>query len=161
EFLFLFTIGWGLGLAALFKQAGLSLEIGSLIAGVMLAPLPYAQVAASRLKPLRVFYIVLFFIAIRSYLQVVNILTTVLVALLFSFLILVGNPLIVLAIMGISGYTKKTSFKTAVNSAQISEFSLIIILLAEEYGRVNEGVVSLVTLIGIITIGVSTYMITY
>lgn len=161
EFLFLFTIGWGLGLAALFKQLGFSLEIGSLIAGVMLAPLPYAQEAASRLKPLRDFFIVLFFISIGSHLQVTNILTVLPMAIIFSFLTLVGNPLIVMTIMGISGYTKKTSFKTAMTGAQISEFSLILILLAQEQGKVNSAVVSLVTLIGLITIGISTYMITY
>jgi Kef-type K+ transport system membrane component KefB len=161
EFLFLFTIGWGLGLAALFRQAGFSFEIGSLIAGVMLAPLPYAQEAASRLKPLRDFFIVLFFISIGSHLIFSSILTTLPQAAIFSLLILVGNPIVVMTIMGLSGYTKKTSFKTALAGAQISEFSLILILLAQEQGRVNANVVSLVTLVALITIGISTYMITY
>ena len=161
EFLFLFAIGWGLGLAALFRQAGFSLEIGSLVAGVMLAPLPYAQEAASRLKPLRDFFIVLFFIALGSHLSVDHIVTALPEALIFSAAVLVGNPLIVMTIMGFSGYTKKTSFKTAMTGAQISEFGLIIILLAQKQGQINDSVVSLVTLVGLITIGISTYMITY
>ena len=161
EFLFLFAIGWGLGLAALFRQAGFSLEIGSLIAGVMLAPLPYAQEAASRLKPLRDFFIVLFFIALGSHLTVDHIVSVLPEAIVFSLAVLVGNPLIVMTIMGLSGYTKKTSFKTAMTGAQISEFGLIIVLLAQEQGQINATVVSLVTLTGLITIGISTYMITY
>ncbi len=127
----------------------------------MLAPLPYAQEAAARLKPLRDFFIVLFFIAIGSHLEVGNILTILPEAIIFSFVVLVGNPLVVMTIMGLSGYTKKTSFKTAMTGAQISEFSLILILLAQEQGQVNASVVSLVTLIGLITIGISTYMIIY
>ncbi len=161
EFLFLFTIGWGLGLAALFKQAGFSLEIGSLVAGVMLASMPYAQEAASRLKPLRDFFIVLFFIALGSHLTVEHIVLVLPEALIFSLAVLIGNPLIVMTIMGLSGYTKKTSFKTALTGAQISEFGLIIILLAQQQGQVGSTVVSLVTLVSLITIGISTYMITY
>ena len=161
EFLFLFAIGWGLGLAALFREAGFSLEIGSLIAGVMLAPLPYAQEAASRLKPLRDFFIVLFFISLGSYLSLDNIVSILPEAAVFSLAVLIGNPLIVMTIMGLSGYTKKTSFKTAMTGAQISEFGLIIVLLAQAQGQISSNVVSLVTLIGLITIGVSTYMITY
>ena len=161
EFLFLFAIGWGLGIAALFKYAGFSLEVGALIAGVILAPLPYAQEAASRLKPLRDFFIVLFFVAIGSHLHVASVLPILPKALFFSVLVMFGNPLIVMTIMGLSGYTKKTSFKTAMTGSQVSEFSLILLLLAEKLGHVDDGVVTLVTVIGLVTIGFSTYMITY
>ncbi len=161
EFLFLFAIGWGLGIAALFKYAGFSLEVGALIAGVILAPLPYAQEAASRLKPLRDFFIVLFFVAIGSHLHVASVLPILPKALFFSAIVMFGNPLIVMTIMGLSGYTKKTSFKTAMTGSQVSEFSLILLLLAEKLGHVDDGVVTLVTVIGLVTIGFSTYMITY
>lgn len=161
EFLFLFAIGWGLGIAALFKQAGLSLEVGALIAGVTLAPLPYAQEAAARLKPLRDFFIVLFFVSIGSHLHVADVMTVLPQAIGLSCLVLFGNPLIVMTIMGLSGYTKKTSFKTAMTGSQVSEFSLILLLLASGLGQVSDSVVTLVTVIGLITIAVSTYLITY
>jgi Kef-type K+ transport system membrane component KefB len=161
EFLFLFAIGWGLGIAALFKQAGFSLEVGALIAGVMLAPLPYAQEAASRLKPLRDFFIVLFFVSIGSHLHVSEVAAVLPKAIGLSCIVLFGNPLIVMTIMGLSGYTKKTSFKTAMTGSQVSEFSLILLLLASSLGQVTDSVVTLVTVIGLITIAVSTYLITY
>lgn len=161
EFLFLFAIGWGLGIAALFKQVGFSLEVGALLAGVILAPLPFAQEAASRLKPLRDFFIVLFFVSIGSHLHVANVREVLPQAIFFSSLVLFGNPLIVMTIMGLSGYTKKTSFKTAMTGSQVSEFSLILLLLANGLGQVTENVVTLVTVIGLITIAISTYMITY
>lgn len=161
EFLFLFAIGWGLGIAALFSRAGFSLEIGALLAGVTLASQPFAQEVSSRLKPLRDFFIVLFFIYLGSHLVLNDVVHVLPVALLFSVLVLVGNPLIVMTIMGISGYTKKTSFKTGITGAQISEFSFILLLLANSTGRINNEVLSLVTVVALITIAVSTYVILY
>jgi Kef-type K+ transport system membrane component KefB/Trk K+ transport system NAD-binding subunit len=161
EFLFLFAIGWALGIAALFQAAGFSLEIGALIAGVTLASLPYAQEIASRLKILRDFFIVLFFISLGSHLQLHNVWHVLPRAGLLSLLVLVGNPLIVMTIMGLSGYTKKTSFKTAMTGSQVSEFSLILLLLANKFGHINQEVLSLVTITGLFTIAISTYLIIY
>lgn len=161
EFLFLFAIGWALGIAALFQAAGFSLEIGALIAGVTLASLPYAQEIASRLKILRDFFIVLFFIGLGSHLQLMNVWSLMPKAAILSLLVLVGNPLIVMTVMGLSGYTKKTSFKTGMLGTQVSEFSLILLLLANKLGHISQEVLSLVTITGLITIAVSTYLILY
>lgn len=161
EFLFLFAIGWGLGVAALFSRAGFSLEIGALLAGVTLASQPFAQEISSRLKPLRDFFIVLFFIYLGSHLVLNDVVHVLPIAVLFSLLVLIGNPLIVMTIMGVSGYTKKTSFKTGITGAQISEFSFIMLLLAKDTGRISSEVLSLVTVVALITIAVSTYVILY
>ena len=72
EFLFLFAIGWGFGAAALFEFFGFSIEIGALFAGIALAGLPYSQEVASRLRPLRDFFIVVFFIVLGTRLNIVN-----------------------------------------------------------------------------------------
>lgn len=161
EFLFLFAIGWGLGIAAIFKQAGFSLEIGALIAGVMLASLPYATEIASRLKPLRDFFIVLFFVSLGSHLDAGLIVKELPYALVLSMIVLVANPLIVMGVMGLAGYTKKTSFKAGLTGAQVSEFSLILLLLASDLGQIKVETVSLLTVVAFITIAVSTYTITY
>ncbi len=161
EFLFLFAIGWALGIASLFQNAGFSLEIGALIAGVTLASLPYAQEIASRLKILRDFFIVLFFIGLGSHLELHNLWSIMPKAAILSVLVLFGNPLIVMTIMGLSGYTKKTSFKTGLLGTQVSEFSLILLLLANKLGHVSQEVLSLMTVVGLLTIGISTYLIIY
>jgi len=161
EFLFLFAIGWALGIAALFQHAGFSLEIGALIAGVTLASLPYAQEIASRLKILRDFFIVLFFIGLGSHIELHNVWHILPKAGVLSLLVLIGNPLIVMTIMGLSGYTKKTSFKTGMLGTQVSEFSLILLLLANKLGHISSEVVSLVTVVALITIGISAYLILY
>jgi Kef-type K+ transport system membrane component KefB len=161
EFLFLFAIGWGLGIATLFSWAGFSLEIGALSAGVALASLPYAQEIASRLKPLRDFFIVLFFVSLGSHLILQNVIAIMPKALILSAIVLVCNPIIVMTVMGLSGYTKKTSFKAGIAGAQISEFSFILLLLANKQGQISTEVLSLITLVALITIAVSTYIIIY
>ncbi len=161
EFLFLFAIGWALGIAALFQRAGFSLEIGALIAGVTLASLPYAQEVASRLRILRDFFIVLFFISLGSHLELHNVMSIMPKAVILSLLVLILNPFLVMTVMAIGGYTKKTSFKTGLAGAQVSEFSLILLLLANKIGHVNQEVLSLVTITGLMTIAISTYLIIY
>ncbi|MEI7683192.1 MAG: cation:proton antiporter [Candidatus Saccharibacteria bacterium] len=161
EFLFLFAIGWGLGIATLFSWAGFSLETGALLAGVTLASLPYAQEISSRLKPLRDFFIVLFFISLGSHLAFADVSAVMPRALLLSALVLIGNPIIVMTIMGLSGYTKKTAFKTGIAGAQVSEFSFILLLLANQLGQISNQVLAMITLVALITIAVSSYVIIY
>jgi Kef-type K+ transport system membrane component KefB len=161
ELLFLFAIAWGLGIGAVFKVAGFSLEIGALAAGVSLTQFAFAQEAASRLKPLRDFFIILFFVILGSQLDLSNIITVLPLALVLSTLVLVGNPIIVMTIMGMLGYTKKTGFKTSLAVAQISEFSLVLMLLASKSGQVDTNTLSLMTVVGLITIAISSYMILY
>lgn len=161
EFLFLFSIGWGLGVATLAAELGFSIEVGALFAGVSLAPMHYAQEVGARLRPLRDFFIVLFFIALGTELELLSLGDNLIHAVLLSLFVLVGNPLIVMFIMGVLGYTKKTSFKAGLAVAQISEFSLILILLGSSLGVVSDSVVTLVTLVALITIAASTYMIIY
>lgn len=161
DFLFLFAIGWALGIAALFQYVGFSLEIGALLAGVVMASLPYAQEVSSRLKILRDFFIVLFFIGLGSHLELGNITEILPSALLLSLIVLIGNPLVVMIVMGVFGYTKKTSFRTGMTGSQVSEFSLILLLLANRTGQIETKVVSLVTIIALITIAISTYSILY
>ena len=161
EFLFLFAIGWGFGAAALFDQAGFSLEVGALLAGVALAPLPYAQEISARLRPLRDFFIIVFFITLGTRLSFGHI-GLLLPAIIFgSFAVVILKPLIVMVSMGLLGYTKRTSFKTAVSTAQISEFSLVMVILGSKLGLVPGDLVSIITMIALITIAASSYMIIY
>lgn len=161
ETLFLFAIAWGFGIATLFLKLGFSLEVGALFAGVALAGMPYAQEVSSRLRPLRDFFVVVFFIALGAKLNIQDAGLVIWQALGLSAFVLIGNPIIVMVIMGILGYTKKTSFNAGLAVAQISEFSLIFMLLGLRNGQISEQVVSLVTIVGIITIAVSSYMIIY
>src|SRR5690606_36105011 len=96
EFLFLFSIAWALGIATLSKSAGFSLEIGALLAGMTIASMPYATEVASRLKPLRDFFIVLHFVMLGWMVDVGVIQSSPKRTLLFSLIVLVVNPISVL-----------------------------------------------------------------
>ncbi len=161
EFLFLFSIGWGLGLAALFHYMGFSMEIGALVAGIALSMSPFHYEISSKMRPLRDFFIILFFILLGSQMVFGNINDLIVPAIIFSLFILIGNPLIVMILMGLLGYKKKTGFQAGLTVAQISEFSLILIALGVSAGHLTNEILSLVTIVGIITISGSTYLILY
>lgn len=161
EFLFVFAISWGLGLAALFSIAGFSIEVGALIAGIMLSMSPYSYEISSKLKPLRDFFIISFFVLLGSQMAFGEISNLWIPAIIFSLFILIGNPLIVMMLMGIFGYNKNVGFMAGLTVAQISEFSIILIALGVKMGHLSSEVLSLVTLIGLITIAGSTYIIIY
>jgi Kef-type K+ transport system membrane component KefB len=161
EFLFLFAIGWGFGIAALFQAANFSIEIGALIAGISLAGLPYTQEISSRLRPLRDFFVVVFFINLGAQLNFSNFLLILPMVLVSVLIVVIIKPMVVVITMGLLGYTKRTSFKAAITLSQISEFSLVLGTIAFSKGRVSEDFVSILTLVALITIAVSTYLIMY
>lgn len=161
EFLFLFAIGWGFGIAALFEAAGFSLEIGALLAGVALSGLPYTQEISARLRPLRDFFVVVFFIALGTRMNFVGIGDLIPAIILCSVLVIILKPLIVMIIMGLLGYTKRTSFKAAITMAQVSEFSLVFVILGNKVGLVSNTLVGLITMVALVSIAASSYMIIY
>lgn len=161
EFLFLFAIGWGFGAAALFEYFGFSIEMGALIAGVSLSTLPYAQEIAARLRPLRDFFVVVFFIVLGTQLNVGNIGDVLAPVAVLCVVVIIVKPLIVIATMGALGYTKNTSYKTAGSLAQISEFSLVLVLLGQSQQMVSPEIANIITIVALVTIATSSYAITY
>ncbi len=161
ELLFLFSLAWGFGIATLVSKVGFSVEVGALFAGVALAQLPYAAAMGSRLKPLRDFFVVVFFITLGEGLSLGGLQAALLPAVVFAVLVLVMKPVIVMAALGLLGYTKRTGFKAAINLSQISEFSIILIVLAAGTGLVGHKVSSVITLVALITIAISTYLMQY
>ncbi len=161
ELLFLFSVTWGLMLAGLFYKIGFSIEIGALIAGVTLSASNYSFEISSRMKSLRDFFIVLFFVLLGSQLILSDIKSSIIPAIILSLFVMVSKPFIVFIFMNILGFRKRTSFMTGVTVAQISEFSLILIALGLSLGHISKESVSLITLVGIITIAGSTYMVLY
>lgn len=161
ELLFLFALAWGFGVATAVNYVGFSIEIGALFAGVALAHLPYAHQIGARLKPLRDFFVVLFFISLGENLNFSNLSAAVVPALIISALVLILKPLVVMTSLGLLGYTRRTSFKTGINLSQISEFSIILIVLAASTGMVSMELSAIVTLVALITITVSTYLMQY
>ncbi|MFN3721985.1 MAG: cation:proton antiporter [Paracoccaceae bacterium] len=161
ELLVIFAIALAALFAAVGDAVGLGKEVGGLMAGVALASTPYRETIAARLAPLRDFLLLFFFIALGSTLDLSLLGTHITGAVVFSLFVLIGNPLIVLAIMGAMGYRKRTGFLAGLTVAQISEFSLIFVAMGVSLGHVPEDALGLVTMVGLVTIAASTYMITF
>ena len=161
ELLVLFGIAWGLALAALGVALGFSKEVGAFVAGVSLASTPYRDALGARLTSLRDFLLLFFFLDLGARLDLGLLGAQMVESLVFSLFVLLGNPLIVMVIMGVLGYRSRTGFLAGLTVAQISEFSLILAALGLSLGHLDQSTVGLVTLVGLITISASTYMILY
>lgn len=163
EMLLLFSLGWALGLAAFFTSPliGFNAAIGGFVAGLALANTGAHYQISGRIKPIRDFFIVIFFIVLGSQLVVSNLTAAFWPAVILALFVLIGNPIIVTIILTLMGYKTRTSFMTGVTVAQISEFSLILMALGLAAGHVSETEVTIVTLVGIVTIAISAYGILY
>lgn len=161
ELLVLFAISWALILAALGDYLGFSKEVGAFLAGISLASTEYREIISLRMTTLRDFLLLFFFLNLGANLDLSLISTQIQPAIILSVFVLVGNPLVVLIIMGIMGYRKRTSFLSGLAVAQISEFSLILAAMGLALGHINDEAMGMITLVGLITIGLSTYMIIY
>lgn len=170
DLLFIFVISWCLGVSAIFAKLGFSVEVGALLAGVALASSPYQFEISSKVKPLRDFFIVMFFILLGSQMvpvenmsgsafdYLINNFSVILIpALVLSIFVLLIKPLIIFIVFNILGFHRKVNFLAGLSLGQISEFSLIMILLAQNLGLASSEVISLITLVAIITITFSTY----
>lgn len=162
ELLFLCSIAWCLAWASLFEFLGFSIEIGALFAGIALAMSEYGTQIAARIKPLRDFFLVLFFIILGSDMHL-GMLTQQEInqAVFLSLFVLIGNPLVIMSIFRFLRFPRHAGFLCGLTVAQISEFSLILIALGIKVGHIQGSVMQLVTIIALATIGASSYMIIY
>ena len=161
ELLVLSSIAWAVSLAALGEYLGFSLEVGAFLAGMSLASTQFREVISGRLESIRDFMLLFFFIDLGSNIDLGLMGDQLVPAILFSLFVLIGNPIIVMIIMGIMGYRKRVSFLAGLTVAQISEFSLILAAIGLENGHIDQETLGLITLVGLITIALSTYMILY
>ncbi len=159
ELLMLFAIGWGVALATLGEAMGFGKEVGAFLAGFSLATSPYREAMSNRLSPVRDFLLLFFFLDLGAKLEFQAFEGQILSAMVLSAFVLIGNPLIVMAIMGYMGYRKRTGFMAGLTVAQISEFSIVFVAMGVTLGHVGGDALGLVTLVGLTTISICTYMV--
>jgi len=161
ELLVLFGVSYAASVAAFSEWLGFSSEVGAFLAGVSLAGTPFRDALGARLVSLRDFLLLFFFLDLGSRLEFTDAAKQLTEALVFSAFVLIGNPLIVVVIMAAMRYPVRVGFLAGLTVAQISEFSLILAALGLSLGHITSATVSLITVVGLITIGCSTYMILY
>lgn len=161
ESLFLFSLAWVFGISALVSSPliGFSIEIGGLLAGIALASTIESYQIITKVKPLRDFFLTIFFVTLGMEIAISDLSEIFLPVIIFSAFVLLITPIIVMIILGLLKYKKRTSFFSGIALAQISEFSLIIMYLGNKIGHLDNQTISIITLVGVITFVISTYMI--
>ncbi|MDX1606725.1 MAG: cation:proton antiporter [Candidatus Competibacterales bacterium] len=159
EYIFLAAIGWCLGVAELGAVLGMSHEIGAFIAGVALASNPIALYIADSLRPLRDFFLVLFFVALGAGFDLSMLPAVALPAALLALLLMVAKPLTFRWLLVRSGEKPKTALEVGVRLGQISEFSLLIGVLALESALLSARASYLIQTATLLSFIVSTYVI--
>jgi Kef-type K+ transport system membrane component KefB len=161
ELLVTFAVAWAALLAALADTLGLGKELGGLLAGVSLAATPFREALASRLASVRDFLLLFFFVSLGAGLDFGALDGKLTPALALTAFVLIGKPLIVLPVLAVAGYGRRSAFLASLTLAQISEFSLILLALAVQAGLADAATQALVTLVGLTSIGVSSYLVTH
>jgi Kef-type K+ transport system membrane component KefB len=161
ELMLIFALAWGTALATAGEIVGFTKEVGALLAGFSLASSGYREAISARLTSVRDFLLLFFFVDLGAKFDFSMLGGEMIPALILTIFVLIGKPLIVMAIVGWMGYRKRTGFLVGVTSAQISEFSIIFIALGITLGHIGIDTQNLVTFVGLCTIAISTYMVNY
>ena len=159
EYIFLLTVGWCIGLAELAHLAGLSHEVGAFIAGVTLAANPIARYIAESLKPLRDFFLVMFFFGLGAGFNIAAVPQVLLPATVLATTMILLKPFIFNLLLRREKEKKKIAGEIGVRLGQISEFSLLVAVVAISAGVITERASLLVQTATIITFIVSSYWI--
>lgn len=161
ELLFLSSVAWCFIFVAFSLLMGFSVVIGAFLAGVALANSRFHFEIQGKVKPLRDFFVTLFFVYLGSQVSFNHLLEILPLIIIFTLYALAVKPLIFLLILGAFGFRKHTIFQTALNLSQISEFSLIIMVIGLKMGVVSEAALTAMALTGVISIIISSIMITF
>lgn len=161
ELLFLIALAWCFAIASSLHLLGFGIEIGALLAGVSLAGTGFQHEIEAKIRSLRDFFLIIFFIVLGTHLTVESLRDVVWPALAMSAYVLIGNPIIAQVIMRFMGYHSRTAFLTGTTVAQISEFSFIMLAAGIAAGLVAPSAIPLATVVGLITIAGSSYLIAY
>ncbi|MFZ6015360.1 MAG: cation:proton antiporter [Patescibacteria group bacterium] len=159
ELLFIASLAWVLGMAVIVNFLGFSIEIAGFLAGLALSNSLERLQISNKIRSLRDFFIVIFFVLLGASMAFSDLSGLSVPLVIFSLFVLIGNPLIVLILLGLLGYRKRTGFLTGLTVAQISEFSLIVAAVGLKLGHISNSTVTLITGVGIVTITLSTYLI--
>ncbi|MGB5179029.1 MAG: cation:proton antiporter [Gammaproteobacteria bacterium] len=159
EYIFLTAIGWCLGIAQLAELMGLSYEIGAFIAGVSLATNPIALFIADSFKPLRDFFLIMFFFSLGASFNITMLPDVIVPASILASLMLVFKPVVFARLLRQSGESSGLSNEVGVRLGQVSEFSLMIAVLALNASAIGSRASYLIQATTLITFIVSSYII--
>lgn len=163
EYVFLVSLGWCLGMGELTHALGLSTECGAFIAGVVLAEGPIALFIAESLKPLRDFFLVMFFFAIGASFNLEYLMQVLPGALLLSAFVIVAKPMVFAFLLKYTGEASDIAWEVGWRLGQASEFSIMVAYIAagSALGLIDENASYLIQATSILTFIISSYIIVW
>lgn len=159
ELLFLAALAWCFVFVAVSILIGFSVVIGAFLAGVALANSPFHYEIQGKVKPLRDFFVTLFFVYLGSQVVFMDLMTVLPLIIIFTLYALFVKPLIFLAVLGPFGFSKHTLFQTSIVLSHISEFSLIVMVIGLKTGMVSQAALTAMALTGVLSIIAASVMI--
>ena len=161
EYVFLLATGWCLGIAEAAHYLGLSREIGAFLAGIAMATSPIAQFIALNLKPLRDFFLILFFFSLGAGFNLSLLAAIIVPAIILAGLMLAIKPVIYHRLLKTHSETESLAWDIGFRLGQNSEFSLMIAYLAFSTGLIGTHSSHLIQAVAIITFLVSSYIVVF
>ncbi|MBQ75656.1 MAG: sodium:proton antiporter [Gammaproteobacteria bacterium] len=161
EYIFLIAVGWCLGLAEIAELAGLSLEIGAFIAGVSIATSSISLYIATNLKPLRDFFLVLFFFSLGASFRLELLGEVIVPAIVLAALVLALKPLVFRYLLSGTSETVPLGWEIGFRLGQISEFSLLIAFIATAEMLISQSASHLIQATAILTFLISSYIVVF
>lgn len=159
EYVFLLALGWCLGIAQAGNAMGLSYEIGAFVAGIAVATSPIARHIAESLKPLRDFFLVMFFFALGAGFDAAAAKTMALPALVLAAVMIALKPVVYRILFVAQSESPRLAWETGVRLGQLSEFSLLLVFVAVESAMMSDEAASMVQLATIVTFVASSYLV--
>ena len=159
EYIFLLAVGWCLGMAEIAHMVGLSAEIGAFIAGISLATSPISQYIAVNLKPLRDFFLVLFFFSLGARFDLGLLGDILFPAIILATIMLIAKPAIYYGLLRNVSERRPLAWDIGLRLGQISEFSLLIAYVATGASLIGKEASHLIQATAIITFVVSSYIV--
>lgn len=161
ELLFLTALAWCFVFISIAIFMGFSVVIGAFLAGVALASSPYHFQIQGKMKPMRDFFVALFFVYLGTKVNFAHISQTFLPIIIFTLYAVVIKPVIFVLLFGTLGFRKHTMFRSAINLSHISEFSLIILLVGLDAGLVGQQALTVIASSGVLSIIISSLTISH
>jgi Kef-type K+ transport system membrane component KefB len=159
EFLFLFAVSWCFAITFIAHWLGFSMEIGAVLAGIAIGSSVYQSEISARIKPLRDFFLIIFFIILGSEMTIGSAREVLIPGVVISLFILIGNPFILYVLYRVLKFTRRNSFFAGVTAAQVSEFGFVLLVLGREMGVVNSFEINVFTIVALLTIFSSSYIV--
>jgi len=158
EILLLLAVAFCFIFAFLAYVLGFSIAMGAFLGGIALANLPYNVNIIGRMVPLKDFFATVFFVSLGLQLVKVNLVQIWLPLILLLLVVILIKPFIILFLLSVWGYDKRNAFASAISLAQISEFSLILVM---SVSNISEDLFTITILLAILTIALTSYLVKY